>query len=80
MVALWNGFMICNWIGGKDAETETGLIHYLFRLFENKELLITMNFSFALQYAIWKVQLNQEGMRMSGTNQHLFERNTQVFY
>jgi len=49
-------------------------------MFENKELLIAINFNFALKYAIWKVQLNQEGLKMSGTHQHLFERNTQVFY
>jgi len=72
--------MICDWTHGKDEGTKNGLIHYLFRMFENKELLIAMNFNFALQYTIWTVQLNQEGLKMSGTHQHLFKRNTKVFY
>jgi hypothetical protein len=37
-------------------------------MFENNELLIAMNFNFAPQYAIWQVQLNQEGLQMSGTH------------
>jgi hypothetical protein len=47
-------------------------------MFENNELLITMNFSFLPQYAIWKVQLNQEELKMSGTHQLLFEGNTEL--
>jgi hypothetical protein len=46
-------------------------------MFENKELLIAVYFNFALQYNIWKVQLNQEGLKMSGKH-HVFGRNTQI--
>ena len=78
MVPLWNGFMVCDWTRGKDRKTKTGLIHYLFWMFENKELLIAVYFNFALQYNIWKVQLNQEGLKMSGKH-HVFGRNTQIW-
>ena len=44
--------MICDRTRGKSGETKTGLIHYLFRMFENKKLLIAMNFNFTIQYAI----------------------------
>ena len=68
---LWFHFETVLWfvteLTVKMEREKNDLIHYLFRIFENKELLIAMNFNVALQYAIWKVQLKQEGLKMSGT-------------
>lgn len=49
-------------------------------MFENKELLIATIFNFALQYAIWNVHLNREGLQMSGnTATSVWNKYTECF-
>jgi hypothetical protein len=47
------------------------IIRYSALLLAQKDALLPLPFSFALEFTVWKIQENQEGSALNATYQHL---------